>query len=556
MKTDIEIARSASKKDIREIAAQMGIREEELILYGFDKAKLSEALIKRLEHEEDGQLILVTAITPTKAGEGKSTTSIGLADALQRLGKKTMLCLREPSMGPVFGLKGGAAGGGYAQVIPMEDINLHFTGDMHAITAANNLIAACIDNQLYWGNELQIDKERIVFKRCMDMNDRALRSLTVNRGSRKDRDLREDGFNITVASEIMAVLCLASDAEDLRERLDRILVAYTLSGEALYVRDLGISGALLLILKDALQPNLVQTLENTAALVHGGPFANIAHGCNSLRATKTALKLADYVVTEAGFAADLGAEKFLDIKCVMGGLKPKAAVLVATVRALKLHGGVAFDNLAEENLEALKQGLANLDRHAESLKNFGLETVVAINRFADDSEAELKLLADHCRDHGLHFALSEVFSQGGAGGEALAKAVLEALEAQGEANYRPVYALEDDFRTKLDKIVKHCYGADAAVLSEAAAKQLEELEAMGYGNLPLCMAKTPSSLSDDPKLLGAPTGFTIHVRELRLSAGAGFIVCLTGDVMTMPGLPRHPMAIDMDYRNGEILGLS
>ncbi len=557
MKTDIEISREAQLKPILEIAAKLGLSPEEMIPYGHDKAKISSQAIKKREKEAQGKLILVTAISPTKAGEGKSTTTIGLGDALSRLGKKTLLCLREPSMGPVFGIKGGAAGGGYAQVVPMEDINLHFTGDMHAITAANNLICACIDNHLYWGNELRFDLEKITFKRCMDMNDRCLREVIVSKGIRKDRDVRSDGFNITVASEIMAVLCLAKDEQDLRARLGQMMLGYNVDGDAIYLRDLGIEGALCLILKDAILPNLVQTLENVPALIHGGPFANIAHGCNSVIATKAALNLADYVVTEAGFGADLGAEKFLDIKCRFAGLNPQAVVLVATCRALKMHGGQDFDDLATENIAALEKGFANLDRHMENIRKFGLEAVVCINRFPTDTEAELDCLRRHCAEKAYRVALSEVFTKGSEGGLALAEEVLHLLdERKTAAPYQPIYQLEDSFEEKLEKIVTKIYGASTFELTDEAKADLERLRHLGVDHLPLCMAKTPNSFTDDPKVLGAPDGFKITVREIRPSLGAGFLVCLTGQVMTMPGLPKRPMAMDMDIRDGVITGLS
>ena len=556
MLTDIEIARAAELDDIRAIGQKLGIDEGDLELYGTTKAKVSTALMGRVADQEDGRLVLVTAISPTSAGEGKSTVTVGLADSLAAAGKRAVACLREPSMGPVFGRKGGAAGGGYAQVVPMDDINLHFTGDMHAITAANNLMCACIDNTLYWGNEWDLDPDTVAVRRCIDVNDRALRQLTVGRGVRKDRDIREDGFDITVASEIMAILCLASDADDLKARLGRVLVGYTRSGQPLTVHDLGIEGALAMILKDAVKPNLVQTLEHTPAFVHGGPFANIAHGASSLIATKTALKLADFVVTEAGFGADLGAEKFLDIVSAFGGLRPSCTVVVATVRALKMHGGVAEADLGTEDVEAVRRGAANLARHLESLQAFGMRCVVAVNRFATDTDAELAVISDFCREAGVTAAPCEVFAKGSEGGAALADAVIAAATEGDPVVPNRCYADEDSLLDKLNAVARRCYGADGVVLTDEAQAQLARLEELGYDRLPVCVAKTPASFTDDPKVMGAPEGFTITVRELRPSLGAGFIVCLTGKILTMPGLPKHPRAPDMDLVNGEVIGLS
>lgn len=557
MKTDIEIAQTAQKKPITEIANRIGISANEFENYGPDKAKISLEVLQRLKQRADGRLILVTAISPTKAGEGKSTVTIGLGDALCRAKKNALICLREPSMGPVFGLKGGATGGGYAQVVPMEDINLHFTGDMHAIAAANNLISACIDNHLYWGNELGIDKSRIVFKRSLDMNDRALRILEVGRGTRKDTNTHLDGFNITAASEVMAVLCLASDLDDLKARLNRIVVAYTKASQPVTVADLKISGALSVILKDAIKPNLVQTLENNPALIHGGPFANIAHGCNSVLATKIALKLGDYVVTEAGFGADLGAEKFLDLKCRFAELNPDCSVLVATIRALKLHGGAPAEQLADEDLLALEKGLCNLKRHLETLRSFGLPVIVALNRFSTDTEGELELVQNYCQSLSVPCSLVEVFEKGSAGAADLVQQIMKIFDG---ANQKPqlklAYQLEDSLLDKLTKVAKRCYGAQGVHLEPLAQQQLEHLTQIGLEGLPICIAKTPNSFSDDPTLLGAPEDFTISVRELRLSAGAGFIVCLTGNIMTMPGLPRVPAAQKIDWDGQQITGLS
>lgn len=553
--TDIEIAQACTPKHIREIAAEAGIKEEYLEQYGNSKAKIDLRLMKELEKQPDGKLILVTAITPTPAGEGKTTTSVGLTDGLRAIGKKAMVALREPSLGPVFGVKGGAAGGGYAQVIPMEDINLHFTGDFHAIGAANNLLAAILDNHIQQGNELGIDVKQITWKRAVDMNDRQLRHIINGLGGRMQGVPREDGFEITVASEIMAVLCLSSDMNDLKERLSRMIVAYTYDGKPVTAADLKAQGAMAALLKDALKPNLVQTLEGTPALIHGGPFANIAHGCNSVTATRMALKLNDYTVTEAGFAADLGAEKFLDIKCRMAGLHPSAVVIVATVRALKYHGGVPKTNLGIEDLTALEKGLPNLMRHVDNIRNvFGLPCVVALNAFPTDTDAEWKLVTEKCEELGVKVVLSEVWAKGGAGGKALAEEVVRLCESHNNFTYS--YDLDLGIQDKLDTICRRVYRADGVQLAGNALKQVKQLEELGYGNLPICMAKTQYSFSDVPSLLGAPNGFTITVRNLKVSAGAGFIVALTGDIMTMPGLPKVPSAekIDVD-ENGVISGL-
>ena len=554
MKSDIEIAQSAEMLPISEIANRLGVQPEELEPYGRYKAKLSEEIFSRLSERPDGKLVLVTAINPTPAGEGKTTTTVGLGQAMEKIGKKAIIALREPSLGPVFGIKGGAAGGGYAQVVPREDIDLHFTGDMHAITAANNLLCALIDNHLQQGNELGIDPRRILFKRCLDMNDRALRNVIVGLGGKVNGVPREDGFLITVASEVMAILCLASDLEDLKKRLGEILVAYTYGNQPVYARDLHASGAMTALLKDALKPNLVQTLENTPALMHGGPFANIAHGCNSVRATRLALKLADYTITEAGFGSDLGAEKFFDIKCRYAGLAPSAVVLVATMRALKYNGGVPKAQTGEPNVEALKRGLPNLAKHVENMQKYGVPVVVAINRFLTDSDEEVKLLSDFCAQTGCRFALSEVFAKGGEGGVELAKAVVEACEQPSQ--FRLLYDIDLPVKEKIAEIATEIYGADGVNYTAAAEKRLAEIEALGKAGLPVCMAKTQYSLSDDPSRLGRPAGFTITVKDLRLSAGAGFIVALTGDIMTMPGLPKAPAArqIDVDAA-GQISGL-
>lgn len=556
MKTDIEIAKSASMRPISEVASSLGILDNELELYGPYKAKINDEFLKRTADRPSGKLILVTAINPTPAGEGKTTTTVGLGMAMNRMGKKTVIALREPSLGPVFGVKGGAAGGGYAQVVPMDDINLHFTGDFHAITAANNLLCAVIDNHLQQGNELGIDQRRILFPRVTDTNDRALRNITVGLGSKVDGIPRQDHFMITVASEIMAILCLAESLSDLKERLGNILVAYTYDGKPVFCRDLQVHGAMTVLLKDAIKPNLVQTLENTPALIHGGPFANIAHGCNSVRATKLALKLGDYAITEAGFGADLGAEKFLDIKCRKAGLTPDAVVLVATVRALKYNGGVPKTELASENLEALKKGAVNLEAHIDNLRKFGLPVVVAINRFGTDTEAELDYIRTVCRQKGAEFALSDVFAKGGEGGLELARKVIEACEKPKD--FRFMYEDSLSLREKIEAIATKIYGADGVKFDASAAKALAEIESLdpAYARLPVCMAKTQYSLSDDATKLGRPTGFTLTVREVKLSAGAGFVVVLTGSVMTMPGLPKKPAAYSIDIDDdGNIVGL-
>ena len=555
MKTDIQIAQEAEMLHIREVAERYGIAEEALELYGKYKAKLTDELWEQVKDRKDGKLVLVTAINPTPAGEGKTTTSIGLADALNRKGTKTMLALREPSLGPCFGIKGGAAGGGYAQVVPMEDLNLHFTGDFHAITSANNLLAALLDNHIQQGNALQIDTRQILWKRCMDMNDRVLRNVVVGLGAKADGVVREDHFVITVASEIMAILCLASDMEDLKARLGRIIVAYNYAGEPVTAEQLHAVGAMAALLKDAIKPNLIQTLEHNGALVHGGPFANIAHGCNSVRATKTALKLADVVVTEAGFGADLGAEKFLDIKCRMAGLKPDAVVLVATVRALKYNGGVPKTELSQENLEALKKGIVNLEKHIENIQKYGVPVVVTLNSFITDTEAEYALIRDFCESRGCEFALSEVWAKGGEGGEALAEKVLETLN-QKESHYHPLYPDEMSLKDKVFTIASEIYGADGVSYTPAAERALARIEQMGFGSMPVCMAKTQYSLSDDQNKLGRPSGFTINVRDVYVSAGAGFVVVLTGAIMTMPGLPKKPAADGIDVNEeGKITGL-
>ncbi len=555
MKTDIQIAQEAQMLPIRQVAAAYGISEDQLELYGKYKAKLSDELWEQVKNRPDGKLVLVTAINPTPAGEGKTTTSVGLSDALSRLGKKTLAALREPSLGPCFGIKGGAAGGGYAQVVPMEDLNLHFTGDFHAITSANNLLAALLDNHIQQGNALGIDTRQILWKRCMDMNDRALRNIVIGLGAKADGFVREDHFVITVASEIMAILCLADDMKDLKERLGRIIVAYNYAGEPVTAADLHAVGAMAALLKDALKPNLIQTLEHTGALVHGGPFVNIAHGCNSVRATRTALKLADIVVTEAGFGADLGAEKFLDIKCRKAGLKPDAVVLVATVRALKYNGGVAKADLGQENLEALKAGIVNLEKHIENLQKYGVPVVVTLNAFTSDTEAEHAYVRQFCEERGCEFALSQVWEKGGEGGEALAQKVLDTLEKK-ESHYHPLYADDLSIREKIETIAKEIYGADGAAYAPAAAKAIDKIEAMGFGSLPVCMAKTQYSLSDDQTKLGRPRDFTIQVRDAYVSAGAGFVVVLTGAIMTMPGLPKKPAADNIDVdEHGVITGL-
>ena len=555
MLTDIEIAQQAKMKKITEIAANLGIDEEEIEPYGHYKAKLSQKLFNRLADKPDGKLILVTAINPTPAGEGKTTTSVGLCEAMNRTGRKAILALREPSLGPVFGIKGGAAGGGYSQVVPMEDINLHFTGDMHAITAANNLLAALMDNHIQQGNALGIDVRRILFKRVLDMNDRALRNCVIGMGGKVNGIPREDHFQITVASEIMAILCLASDLEDLKERLGNILVAYTYSGEPVFARDLHAVGAMTALLKDAINPNLVQTLEGNPALIHGGPFANIAHGCNSVRATKLAMKLADYTITEAGFGSDLGAEKFFDIKCRYAGLKPDCTVLVATIRALKYNGGVAKPDLTKENVEALEKGIVNLGVHIENLKKFGVPVVVAINHFYTDTDAEIAVVKDYCEKHGAKVAFSDVFLKGGEGGVELADAVVGTIEST-RSEYKPLYDEKLTVREKLDIIAKEIYRADGVNFTPKAAKALKEIEALGLDRVPVCVAKTQYSLSDDPAKLGKPEHFTITVSDVRASAGAGFVVVYTGDVMVMPGLPKVPAADNIDVdADGKITGL-
>lgn len=555
MLSDIEIASQAVMRPVLDIAGELGVTEDELDLYGRYKAKLDDSLYERLTDRPDGRLVLVTAINPTPAGEGKTTTTVGLGQALNRLGHRTVIALREPSLGPVFGIKGGAAGGGYAQVLPMEDINLHFTGDIHAITAANNLMAALIDNHIHQGNALCIDPRRIVWKRCLDMNDRALRHIVVGLGGKADGIPREDGFNISVASEIMAVLCLATDRADLKTRLQRMVVAYTHDGQPVTADDLKAAGSLATLLKDAFKPNLIQTLEGTPALMHGGPFANIAHGCNSLRATRLALKLGEITVTEAGFGADLGAEKFFDIKCRVGGLKPDAVVLVATIRALKYNGGVPRSELSQENVPALKKGLANLEKHLENIAAFGLPCVVALNHFPTDTTAEVAAVGAACALNGVRMAISRVFAEGGAGGEHLARAVLESLE-EDDKNFQFLYPEDLPLPEKIRTIAQKIYGADDVTLTAQAQKDLEAILKQGLGGLPVCMAKTQYSLSDNPALLGRPTGFSVTVRELRLSAGAGFVVALTGDIMTMPGLPKKPAAEIIDIDNeGQISGL-
>lgn len=555
MLTDIEIAQKARMLPIEEVAGKLGLERKDLELYGDYKAKIKDSVYDRLKDKPDGKLILVTAINPTPAGEGKTTITVGLGQSLSRIGKKAIIALREPSMGPVMGVKGGAAGGGYSQVVPMEDINLHFTGDMHAITAANNLLAAAIDNHIHQGNALNIDIRRIVWKRCMDMNDRALRQIVLGLGGKLNGFPREDGFNITVASEVMAILCLADNLTDLKERLGRIVVAYTYDNRPVTCAELQVNGAMALLLKDAIKPNLVQTLENTPCLMHGGPFANIAHGCNSLKATKLALKLADYVVTEAGFGADLGAEKFFDIKCRFGKLKPDAAVVVATVRALKYNGGVKKEDLSKENTEALKKGIANLEKHIENIRKFGIPAVVAINHFATDTAEELAIIKDKCAQLGVDAAICQVFEKGSEGGTELAEKLCGLID-KGEAKYKPLYDLELSIKEKIETINREIYGGKDVVYTDNALKEIAAIEEMGYGNLPVCMAKTQYSLSDDPALLGRPEGFSLTVREVRLSAGAGFVVVITGKIMTMPGLPKVPAANRMDIdENGVITGL-
>ena len=554
MKTDSEIAQEAVLRPITEVAGQLQMKEEDLELYGKYKAKISDEYMEKIRNNPDGRLILVTAINPTPAGEGKTTTSVGLGQAFGKLGKKAVIALREPSLGPCFGIKGGAAGGGMAQVVPMEDLNLHFTGDFHAITSANNLLAAMLDNHIHQGNELGIDTRNVVWKRCLDMNDRALRNVVVGLGAKTDGFVREDHFVITVASEIMAVLCLAEDMEDLKKRLGRMVVAYNYGGEPVTASDLKAVGAMAALLKDALKPNLIQTLEHTPAIVHGGPFANIAHGCNSVRATRTALKMADYVITEAGFGADLGAEKFFDIKCRAAGLKPDAVVLVSTVRALKYNGGIPKAELGAENLEALGRGIANLEKHMENLQKYGVPVVVTLYSFITDTEEEIRYVERFCKERGCEFAISQVWEKGGEGGIALAQKVLEVLDTR-ESHFRTLYEDQASLTEKIETVAGEIYGAEGVEYSSAAAKQLKRLSELGFADLPVCMAKTQYSLSDEPSLLGRPSGFRIHVREVYVSAGAGFVVVLTGTVMTMPGLPARPAALGIDVEDGRITGL-
>lgn len=554
MKSDLEIAHEVTLKPIALVAKNYGISEEDLELYGKYKAKLSQSFCSAQEGKQKGKLILVTATNPTPLGEGKTTVSIGLNDALNRLGKKSIVALREPSLGPCFGVKGGAAGGGYAQVAPMEDINLHFTGDFHAITSANNLLAAVLDNHIHQGNALEINPKKILWKRCLDMNDRVLRNVIVGLGNQADGAMREDHFQITVASEIMAILCLAKDMKDLQERLDKIVVAYNKKGERVYAKDLECTGAMAVLLKDAMQPNLVQSLEGNLAIIHGGPFANIAHGCNSIRATKMGLALADFLVTEAGFGADLGAEKFFDIKCAAAGLTPSCAVIVTTLRTLKYYGGLPREEISKENREALEKGLENLEKHIENVKKFGVPAVVAVNRFATDTEGELSFLKDFCAKRGVRCAIMEAYGKGSEGGEELAKAVLETVE-DGEVNFHTLQTPEQRISQKIELLAKEIYGADGVEYSNKAKEELKKLEESCYSNLPICMAKTPYSLSDKPNLLGRPKNFRIEIRELSLSAGAGFVVCLAGDVMTMPGLPKEPAAKKIGFENEKIVGI-
>ena len=555
MKTDVQIAQEAKMAPIVEVAKKVGLEEDDLELYGKYKAKVSLDVLKRMENKPNGKLILVTAINPTPAGEGKTTVNIGLSMGLNKIGKTAISALREPSLGPCFGVKGGAAGGGYAQVVPMEDINLHFTGDIHAITTANNLLSTLIDNHIHQGNQLNIDPRRITWKRVMDMNDRALRNIVIGLGGKPNGVPREDGFDITVASEIMAILCLSNDLQDLKERIGNIIVAYNYGGEPVYARDLNAAGPLALLLKDAIKPNLVQTLENTPVFIHGGPFANIAHGCNSVLATKMALKLAEYTVTEAGFGADLGAEKFFDIKCRFAGLKPDAAVIVATVRALKNHGGVPKEELNIENLEALKKGFENLEKHIENVQKYGVPAVVAINEFPTDTEAEVEYVINRCRELGAEAVLTQVWAKGGLGGEELARKVVEVVESK-PSQFAPLYDVNLTIKEKIETIAKEIYGADGVKFTQKCIKDIKQIEKLGLDKMPICMAKTQYSLSDDPKLLGRPKGFKIEVRQIRISAGAGFLVALTGDIMTMPGLPKVPAANNMDILpNGEIVGL-
>ena len=554
MKSDLEIAHEVTLKPIALVAKNYGISEEDLELYGKYKAKLSQNFCAAHEGKQKGKLVLVTATNPTPLGEGKTTVSIGLNDALNRLGKKSIVALREPSLGPCFGVKGGAAGGGYSQVAPMEDINLHFTGDFHAITSANNLLAAVLDNHIHQGNALEINPKKILWKRCLDMNDRVLRNVIVGLGNQADGAMREDHFQITVASEIMAILCLAKDMKDLQERLDKIVVAYNKKGERVYAKDLECTGAMAVLLKDAMQPNLVQSLEGNLAIIHGGPFANIAHGCNSIRATKMGLALADFLVTEAGFGADLGAEKFFDIKCAAAGLTPSCAVIVTTLRTLKYYGGLPREEISKENREALEKGLENLEKHIENVKKFGVPAVVAVNRFATDTEGELSFLKDFCAQRGVRCAIMEAYGKGSEGGEELAKAVLETVEA-GEVNFHTLQTPEQKISQKIELLAKEIYGADGVEYSNKAREELKKLEESCYSNLPICMAKTPYSLSDKPNLLGRPKNFRIEIRELSLSAGAGFVVCLAGDVMTMPGLPKEPAAKKIGFENEKIVGI-
>ena len=556
VKSDIEIAQEAVMENIASVAAKVGISSDDLEMYGKYKAKISDDVFKKLDNKQDGKLILVTAINPTPAGEGKTTISIGLTEALCKMGKNAVAALREPSLGPCFGIKGGAAGGGYAQAVPMEDLNLHFTGDFHAITAANNLLAAMLDNHIMHGNELRIDTKRVVWKRCLDMNDRALRNIVIGLGNKTDGVVREDHFIITVASEIMAILCLSEDMADLKKRLSKIIVAYNMDGNPVTASDLKAVGSMAALLKDAIHPNMIQTLENTPVLIHGGPFANIAHGCNSVRATKLALKLGDYAVTEAGFGADLGAEKFMDIKCRLSGLSPDAVVIVATVKALKYNGGVPKDQLGKENLEAVKKGIVNLDKHIENIKKFGVPVVVTLNSFITDTEAEYQFIKEHCEALGCEFALSSVWAKGGEGGLELAGKVLETLDNK-KSDFKPIYKDEASLKDKIETVAKEIYGAASVSYSDAASKELKHIEEMGFGNLPVCMAKTQYSLSDNPSLLGRPEGFDLNVRDVYVNAGAGFVVILTGKILTMPGLPKSPAAerIDYDEEAGLITGL-
>ena len=556
VKSDIEIAQEAVMENIASVAAKVGISSDDLEMYGKYKAKISDDVFKKLDNKQDGKLILVTAINPTPAGEGKTTISIGLTEALCKMGKNAVAALREPSLGPCFGIKGGAAGGGYAQAVPMEDLNLHFTGDFHAITAANNLLAAMLDNHIMHGNELRIDTKRVVWKRCMDMNDRALRNIVIGLGNKTDGVVREDHFIITVASEIMAILCLSEDMADLKKRLSKIIVAYNMDGNPVTASDLKAVGSMAALLKDAIHPNMIQTLENTPVLIHGGPFANIAHGCNSVRATKLALKLGDYAVTEAGFGADLGAEKFMDIKCRLSGLSPDAVVIVATVKALKYNGGVPKDQLGKENLEAVKKGIVNLDKHIENIKKFGVPVVVTLNSFITDTEAEYQFIKEHCEALGCEFALSSVWAKGGEGGLELAGKVLETLDNK-KSDFKPIYKDEASLKDKIETVAKEIYGAASVSYSDAASKELKHIEEMGFGNLPVCMAKTQYSLSDNPSLLGRPEGFDLNVRDVYVNAGAGFVVVLTGKILTMPGLPKSPAAerINYDEEAGLITGL-